>query len=280
MPKSHDIFFREEFSKRENIIDFIEGTFPEKILSKLNLSTLSNSSSSYTDEELKEYFSDIVYTCKSEDKEVVISLLFEHKSYPVPFPHLQLLKYKSKIWELGIKQTGKPTQVIPVILYHGREPWKKRGMADYFDGYDEAFGSFLPQFDYLLIDLSQFSNDEIKGVVFKKAALKITLLMMKNIFHEEELERNLADYLEIGRLYFEEEKGLKFLESIVRYLYKSTNIEVDKVISETKTISERGGEVTMTTAMRLIEQGKKEGRIEGEKEGELKGELKGALKGE
>ena len=77
--------------------------------------------------------------------------------------------------------------------------------------------------------------------MFKKTALKITLLMMKNIFHEEILERNLADYLEIGRLYFEEEKGLKFLESIVRYLYKSTNIEVDKVISATKTISERGG---------------------------------------
>ena len=153
-------------------------------------------------------------------------------------------------------------------------------MADYFDGYNETFGSFLPQFDYLLIDLSKFSNEQIKGIVFKKAALKITLLMMKNIFHEEELERNLADYLEIGRLYFEEEKGLKFLESIVRYLYKSTNIEVDKVISATKTISERGGEVSMTTAMRLIEQGVLKGQRNGLKIAiELGLELKFGIEG-
>ncbi|GAX61241.1 transposase [Candidatus Scalindua japonica] len=54
---------------------------------------------------------------------------------------------------------------------------------------------------------------------------------MRNIFNERELERNLKGFLEIGRQYFEEEEGLKFLESVIRYLYGSTEIEVDKVVN-------------------------------------------------
>jgi len=58
----HDKFFKETFSIRENVIDFLKGTFPEEIFKKLDLSTLTRDNNSYIDEELKEHFSDIVYT--------------------------------------------------------------------------------------------------------------------------------------------------------------------------------------------------------------------------
>ena len=103
---------------------------------------------------------------------------------------------------------------------------------------------------------------------------------MRNIFNERELERNLKDFFEIGRQYFEEEEGLKFLESVIRYLYSSTEIEVDKVVNTIKEISGRGGELVMTTAMKLIEKGKIEGKIEGLKEAiELGLELKYGVEG-
>ena len=100
----HDKFFKETFSIRENVIDFLTGTFPPEIFKKLDLSTLTRDNNSYIDEELKEHFSDIVYTCYCKDKELKITLLFEHKSYSVTCPHLQLLKYLLKIWEANIKQ--------------------------------------------------------------------------------------------------------------------------------------------------------------------------------
>jgi len=56
------------------------------------------------------------------------------------------------------------------------------------------------------------------GKVFRKVSLEMALLMMRNIFNESELERNLKDFFEIGRHYFEEEEGLRFLESVIRYL--------------------------------------------------------------
>jgi len=257
----HDKFFKETFSIRENVIDFLQGTFPEEILEKLDLSTLTLDNNSYIDEELKEHFSDIVYTCFCENNELKMALLFEHKSYLITCPYLQVLKYLLKIWETNIKQTGNLLPVIPVILYHGKEVWQVRRFSEYFKGIDKVFLGFIPEFEYLLTDLSNYSNEEVKNKVFRKVSLELALLMMRNIFNESELERNLKDFFEIGRHYFEEDEGLRFLESVIRYLYSSTEIEVSKVVNTIKEISEKGGEISMTTAAKLIEKGK----IEGEK---------------
>lgn len=272
----HDKFFKETFSIRENVIDFLKGTFPPEIFKKLDLSTLTRDNNSYIDEELKEHFSDIVYTCSCKDTELRISLLFEHKSYSGTCPHLQLLKYLLKIWEANMKQTERLIPVIPVILYHGKEPWKVRRFSDYFGGTDEIFCRFVPEFEYLLTDLSKYSNEEIKQEIFQKVSLEIALLIMRNILNEKELEKNLKDFLEIGRQYFEEEEGLKFLESVIRYLYSSTEIEVGKVVNIIKEISEKGGEMGTTTAAKLIEKGKIEGKLEGKIEGKIEG-LKEAI---
>jgi len=101
----HDRFSKEVFSIRENALDFIKGAFPDKFMDKILLETLKLDSTSYVDEKLHEYFSDIVYTCSLKaGREMKISLLFEHKSYPVKYPHLQLLRYMLNIWESNIKQ--------------------------------------------------------------------------------------------------------------------------------------------------------------------------------
>lgn len=46
----------------------------------------------------------------------------------------------------------------------------------------------------------------------------MSLLVMRNIFNEKELGNNLKVFLEIGKQYFEEEEGLRFLESVIRYI--------------------------------------------------------------
>ena len=85
---------------KENAIDFVSGVLPDTLREKLDLSTLSIEPTSYVDNKLAESFSDILYSCTFKRTSVVkISLLFEHKSSPEPYPHIQLLKYITNIWE-------------------------------------------------------------------------------------------------------------------------------------------------------------------------------------
>ena len=275
----HDKFFKETFSIRENAIDFLSGRFPPEILKKLDLSTLTQDNSSYIDEELREHFSDIVYTCFCKEKEIRITLLFEHKSYAVACPYLQLMKYLLKIWEANSKQAQRLIPVIPVILYHGKEAWKVRRFREYFEGIDEVFYRFIPEFEYLLTDISCYSNEEIKDRVFRRVSLQITMLLMRNIFDEKYLEDKLKDFFEIGIQYFEEDEGLKFLESAIRYLYYASDIAEKRVIDTLKEISEEGGKLSMTIAAKLIEKGKIAGRVEGRAEGRAEGAIEGERKG-
>jgi len=53
---------------------------------------------------------------------------------------------------------------------------------------------------------------EVVPEMMKETEIKTALLVMKNIFDDEKLEAHLSDYFSIAKIYYEEEKGLKFLE--------------------------------------------------------------------
>ena len=151
----HDAFFKEVFSHKDNVLDLIEGVFPERIRKNLDFSTLDLDTNSYVDEKLKENFSDIVYNCTYRSETTIkITLLFEHKSSVPKYPHLQLLTYLTHIWNTQDKQKEKLTPVVSVILYHGTDKWPEKKFADYFIGIDEMLSFFIPDMQYMLIDLS------------------------------------------------------------------------------------------------------------------------------
>ena len=60
----HDKLFKEIEKVKKNCRDLIESTFPKELLAKLNLETLENDNNSYIDENLQEYYSDLVYNCR------------------------------------------------------------------------------------------------------------------------------------------------------------------------------------------------------------------------
>lgn len=294
--KRHDKFFKENFTIKDNAIDFVQGVLPEEILEVLDTTSLTLANTSYIDQQLDEYFSDVVYDCSTKDKrnKLQISFLFEHKSYQDPLIRVQLLNYIAKTWDTQGKQNkqdkrdkqgkqnkqnkhdkrgkqgkqGKQSNdislVIPIVLYHGLKNWQVRKFRDYFVGLPKVFYRFVPEFDYLLVDLSKYSNKQIKDGSFTKAQLKLALLLMKNILDEKELAKNLNVFFEICKQYFEEESGLRFLESVFKYL-STTELKQENIITAVNKVSEKGENVIMTLATKLRE------------EGEVKGEVKGLL---
>ncbi len=126
---SHDKLFKTVFTKKEAVAEFIDKLLPKNISQHIDLDSLELDSTEYTDEQLKIHCSDVVYNCNYlSEKEnqpipIKISLLFEHKSYPEKYPHLQLMRYFLNMWEIQTKQKQKLTPITPIIFYHGKSKW-------------------------------------------------------------------------------------------------------------------------------------------------------------
>ena len=256
---SHDRFFKQLFSKKAEISEFVAKTFPQEIVSKLHLDTLEIDKTDYIDQKLRASYSDLVYNCKYGDNtDLKISLLFDHKSYPESFPHFQLLGYMLKIWETQIKQKQDLTPVIPIIFYHGKQKWKIKPFKEYFSELDDNLQKFIPKFDYQLIDTSDFTDKQITEL-FESLQLQIGILLMKNIYNEQKILQEINTIFAGINQLLQTEQGEQFFETIVSYLFYATKIETQKFVEKMRTISPKAEEKFISTAMRLQMKGKMEG---------------------
>jgi predicted transposase/invertase (TIGR01784 family) len=260
VPNPHDRIFREIQANRENCIDFLRATLPARVSEKLDYDSLEPCSESYVDSELRQHFSDVVYACTYAGAQPIrIAILLEHKSSPSDYPHAQLLIYYGNIWRKEILQHGRPIVVIPHIFYHGREAWHKRSVYECFPGLDDALKPYVPSFDYVLTDLRDYSDEQIVHELFRRDALKVTMLFMKHIFDPDAIEQRLSEFLEAGRHYYAcGDEAEEFLRSLFTYLFSTkSRPEVDQVTAAMERIYAKGGEIAMTVADRLREEGVK-----------------------
>jgi len=255
----HDKYFKEIFSRKEEMSDFITNALPQ-IAQFINIDTLQLDTTQYIDKKLQIGYSDIVYNCVYKNKiELKIALLFEHKSQTEDFPHLQLLGYMLKIWQTNIKQKQHLMPVIPILFYHGSEDWNNKKFEDYFIGIDETLKKYLPAFDYELINTKNFSDEQIKQM-FQMLSLKTGILIMKHIFDEPDILINELDSIfENLQHLLETENGRNLFETTVIYLFSNMKNDKQKVTDKLRQISNKGGDIAETIAQKL----KKEGRILG-----------------
>jgi predicted transposase/invertase (TIGR01784 family) len=275
MAQLHDLFFKQTFSYPEHAVDFLKSALPAELTAEIDYSSIVSEKDSYVDSDLSAYFSDTVYSCRLKDEKIRLAFLFEHKSSPDYDLTFQLLRYLVKLWESTAKLKKPRIPVIPIVLYHGKESWKPGYLSSQFKNLPDAAKPFIPDFEYVFIDLSFYSDEAIKQQVFTLASLKVAMLIMKNISRPESIEQHLTDILEIGKLYFQEKQGLNFLKAVINYIFKATEIETEKLINAFTCVSEKGKEIAMTTAEKLRMEGRKEGLQEGLQKGVLEGLPKG-----
>jgi predicted transposase/invertase (TIGR01784 family) len=273
---SHDKFFKKIFSKKENISELLMKILPDKLITKLNLSDLSLDNTEYIDDKLRTSFSDLVYNCNYEKEDIKISLLFEHKSYPEQYPHFQLNRYMLNIWQSQLAQKKKVTQVIPIIFYHGKKKWKKKEYTDYFKIKDDELAKYIPEFDYHLFDLNIVNETEIQKL-FKNIQVRISLLVLKNIFSPEKLLREIKTVFQGINEILETEEGEHFFEHISAYIILTTNIEFPKITKQMETVSHKAREKFVSTGMKLFNQGIEKGIKQGIEKGIEKGIMKTAF---
>ena len=287
IPSLHDRFFRESFARKEVARGFLREYLPPALVRRLDLDTLQIAKNSFIEKELREHFSDLLYTMRYRDKPLYVYLLFEHKSYPWPWIALQLLSYMVRIWTLHRQQhpeANKIPPIFPLVLYHGQPRW--RAAANFqaiVEGLDGDLQPFVPEFRYRLYDLSRWDDQEIRGEVLSR----LVLLALKHIF-DGDAKSALREILPLIQEVAHKETALQALEALLRYFVQATQQLGEEDVKELLRLTSQGDDVMQTFIDRYIEEGERrgmqkgfqKGRQEGIQEGEQKGMREGEQKGE
>ncbi len=187
---------------------------------------------------------------------------------------MQLLKYMVRIWESKRKEspTDRLPVIIPLVIYHGQEQWsgplKLSGMIDRYEQLPDTVTQYIPEYRYILYNLSTYTDQELVGNML----LLIILRAMRAIFiKDKETFYTILHELVLNLEKVEDkERAKQFFETLIIYILSTRqDLELKRIYEIAKEVSLERGEVMMTLAEKLIMEGMEKGREEGMEKGKL-----------
>ena len=256
----HDSFFKDLLARPEMAADFLAHYLPPEVAAELDVTVPELVKDSFIDAELQPHFSDLLYRVRlKRGGAAYVYVLFEHKSAPDAWVGFQLFRYQARIWEPLVRQKVKKLPpIFPLVLFHGRTHWRAaRNFGALIEWREaKALRRYVPEFEYYLIDLSAFSDAEIKGAVF----LRVGLLLLKHIF-----SRRLWSQLPLilGLLPVPDESALEYIQTIMTYVAAVTGQVTENRYKEIMVKAFPAMKETMmqTFNERWIKQGRQEGSL-------------------
>lgn len=280
----HDGYFKYVLGQQEVAGSFIFHNLPQELVAKFDLSTLAVRKDSFIDPELAEHFSDMIYEVSLRDGSAgEIYFLFEHKSYSKRATIFDLLRYMVKMWRQQSEQMPKGKMlvlkpILPILICHGASAWSAptRFIELFNKQLPANLKPYVPDYQMVVCDLSQYSDSEIKGEVRWRVAAQI----WKHLYTGE-LAARLPSILGLLDELEDKETGLEYVEATLRYLSMQKVAPLSTAeLKETvlKVISE-GEEIMLSLAEQWMAEGHETGFEEGHKKGHEEGEKKGHKKG-
>lgn len=274
-PTPHDATFRQFLSQPTIARDFMALHLPAEFLALCDLDTLKLESGAFVEEDLRQYFSDILYSLKTTSRDDgYIHVLIEHQSSPDRHMAFRLMRYAIAAMQRHLDAGHKKLPlVIPILFYSGKRspyPYSTRWLDEFSI---PAFASRLYSNAFPLVDVTVIPDEEIVG---HRSMAALTLLQ-KHI-HQRDLAElidklapvTLADYLSSSQVI-----------SLVNYLLQAgETADADLFV---RTLAQRvpqHEDALMTIAQQLEQKGIEKGMEKGLQLGEQRGLVKGRSEGE
>ena len=153
-------------------------------------------------------------------------------------------------------------------MYHGPETWKiPKNLPELYKGND-LYKDFLPDFKFKVINLHNYDESQIKGIVY----LQVSLLVMKYFFSEE-LINKLPEILSLLADLIQQKTTIDFLSILLEYIGTNQRCDEEFLKKSLDIAFENKGEQIMysladklvekySLADKWIDKGKKEGKAE------------------
>jgi predicted transposase/invertase (TIGR01784 family) len=263
----HDQFVKSILQHPEKAKAYFQQQLPGPLLARIDLERMRQVSESFVDDKLKGSFSDLLFIAPliGQEKETYLSLLLEHKSSADPYVTIQIGHYIFSALLRQVRHGEQLTPVIPILLYHGKEPMAYKTHRQLYEGLGKELLEYVPDFTYIYNDLQSTTEEEITAGDI--AALRSMFLMLKYAHDESTLLRLAAQILGLvgeDRNYFR-----------TYFVYFTTLIkektEIMKSIKDLPTPFQREARNAYEAfLMEGMEKGLKMGREEGRSEGARK----------
>ncbi|MGX9236954.1 Rpn family recombination-promoting nuclease/putative transposase [Pantoea ananatis] len=167
-PTPHDALFRQFLTQPDIARDFMAIHLPEPLRALCDLSTLKLESGSFFEDDLRQYFSDVLYSLKTASGEGYIHVLIEHQSGPDQHMAFRLMRYAVAAMHRHL-QAGHKTLplVIPMLFYTGKRS----------------------PYPYSLCWLDEFARPDIAGALYNTAfpLVDVTIIPDEEITHHRSM---------------------------------------------------------------------------------------------
>ncbi|WP_194164721.1 Rpn family recombination-promoting nuclease/putative transposase [Klebsiella quasipneumoniae] len=269
----HDAVFKRFLRHPETANDFLMLYLPEAIRQRCDFATLRLQSASFIDEDLRAWYSDVLWSVRTTCGAGYIYVVIEHQSSPDNHMAFRLMRYAIATMQRHLDAGHKTLPlVVPMLFYHGATspyPFSLNWLDEFADPQlaKKLYGNQFP-----LIDVTVMPDDEI--VQHRRVAL--LELMQKHI-----RQRDLSDITEslaaVVMLGYTSPRQLRML---FHYMLQYGNTaEPGVFLRRLARRLPQYEETLMSIAQKLKQEGRQEGRHEGRQEGRLEGRLEGLQEG-
>ena len=265
----HDAVFKKIMSYPEMARDFLDIHLPIALREICDLQTLKLESTSFIEQDLRAYYSDVVWSLKTREGQGYIYCVIEHQSTAVPHMAFRLMRYATAAMQHHLDAGNKTLPlVIPMLFYHGQQspyPWSLNWL-DEFDNPQLARQLYSEAFP--LVDITVIPDDEIA----QHRGVALLELMQKHI-----RDRDLMGLVDrLVSLFITSTANDSQLQTLFNYLIRYG--DVSRVSEFNREVAERSPhhkEKLMTIAERLRQEGHQNGLQEGIQQGLEQGVQKG-----
>jgi predicted transposase/invertase (TIGR01784 family) len=263
-PTPHDAIFKTFLSHPTTARDFMSLHLPPNLLKICDLTTLKLESGSFVEDDLRPYYSDVLYSLKTSSGEGYIQVLIEHQSTPDRHMAFRLMRYAIAAMQRHLDAGHKTLPlVIPILFYQGKRspyPYPVNWLELFSDPEDAAqlYGG-----DFPLVDITVIPDEEI----MQHRSMAALTLLQKHI-----RQRDLNEFLDqLSKLMLEEFMTRQQMLTLVNYMLQTGETpDAESFIRELAQRVPQHEEELMTIAQQLEQKGEQRGAQRGAREALLK----------
>lgn len=271
VPTPHDSVFKAFLTDPDTARDFLTIHLPPALLAVCDLDSLKLAPGSFIEESLRPYFSDVLYSLKTQRGDGYVYTLIEHQSSPNKHMSFRMMRYAIAAMQqhLDAGHTQLPL-VIPILFYQGQTspyPYSLNWLDDFAD---PALAQSLYSGAFPLVDITVIPDDEI--MQHKRMAL--LELLQKHI-----RQRDLVELInQVAALLLAGYTSEKQVRTLMNYMFQVGETEhPEALLTQLASQVPQHGDTLMTIAEQLEQKGLQKGRIEGMRLGEAKGRQEAVL---